>query len=139
MSGKGPILIVDDDRDDHETMEQAASDLGIKNKLLFFLNGKEVLSYLSLTTDQPFLIMCDMNMPEVNGIELRNRINEMESLWVKAIPFVFFTTSASPQSVRQAYEKGLQGFFEKPSNYEDLKRLFKKVYDYWNDCRHPTI
>lgn len=66
-----------------------------------------------------------MKMPEVNGIELRSQINETETLRAKAIPFIFFTTSASAQSIRQAYEAGLQGFFEKPSNYEDLKRLLR--------------
>ena len=138
MSKKGVILLVEDDKDDQHLIIDILKSLNIKNEVVCFLNGKEALAYLLALTDSPFLIICDINMPVMGGIELRRNISNNEILRKKSIPFVFLTTTASPSAVREAYDMSVQGFFEKSTNIKDLKHLLQLVYEYWQQCRHPN-
>lgn len=138
MNIKGPILIVDDDTDDHFIFQEIASDLQLENKMIFFRSGLEILPYLQTTNDRPFIIFCDINMPGMGGLELRKKINEDEYLKNKSIPFVFFTTAASKEQIREAYNLTVQGFFLKESRFDQTERTFKLVIDYWEKCKHPS-
>src|SRR5215210_4071759 len=102
MPNRGPVIIVEDDTDDKEILQEVFTSLGIKNELKFFGDGEEVLYYLKTTTDKPFIILTDVNLPKMRGTELQKRINEDESLRRKSIPFIFLTTSANPTAVRKA-------------------------------------
>lgn len=74
MSQSGPIIVVEDDDDDQFLVKQSLSELGVKNQCLFFSNGQQAYRYLLDSKEQPFLILCDINMPVMNGLELRERI-----------------------------------------------------------------
>lgn len=78
---------------------EAIQQLEVSNKTRFFDNGQEALSYLLTTAEHPFLIFCDINMPELNGIELRNEMNNDEYLKSKSVPFIFLTTAANKEVV----------------------------------------
>src|SRR5438270_10746427 len=108
MSMKGPIIFVEDDPDDQELFTQALSELTLDTSFKFFSNGEEALKYLKQTTEQPFVIFCDINMPRLNGIELRNEINKSEYLKKKSIPFVFFTTALNRELVDEAFSLSVQ-------------------------------
>ena len=86
---KGPIIIVEDDVEDREIMQEIFTELQIHNELRFFSDGHDVINYLRNTKDKPFIIMTDVNMPGVNGIELREEIMKDENLRRKSIPFIF--------------------------------------------------
>ncbi len=90
------------------------------------------------TPDKPFLIICDVNMPELSGIELRRQLNENDYLREKSIPFIFFSTSAQPNHVSEAYQTMVQGYFEKPNNILEMKTRLKTILDYWTHCKHPN-
>ena len=139
MAKKGPVIIIDDDIDDHDMFQYVLERIDPGNEVKFFLNGEEVLHYLQTTTDKPLLILSDLNMPRMGGMELRKIINEHEYLRRKSIPFIFFTTSASPQEVTEAYEICVHGFFQKPDNIDKLQSMLKRIIDYWKDCLHPNI
>ncbi len=81
----GPILIIDDDLDDWEIFKMIFTELGVENNLLFFDKAKKALDYLYETKDKPFLILCDVNMPLMTGIEFRKKLNEDEYLRRKSI------------------------------------------------------
>lgn len=138
MTKKGPIILIEDDKDDQELMKEILHQVHISNELICFTNGKEALQYLKTTSEQPFLILSDVNMPLMNGLELRALINEDEELRNKSIPFVFLTTTASRSAVKQAYDMSVQGFFEKGSNMKDIGKTIRLIYDYWQLCRHPN-
>lgn len=138
MNSKEPIIIVDDDTDDHAIFQEVAERLNLQNELLFFRNGLELLAYLRITTQKPFIIFCDMNMPQMGGLELRRHINEDEFLRKKSIPFVFFTTAASNEQIREAYDLTVQGFFLKESSFIETENTFKLILDYWSKCKHPN-
>jgi CheY-like chemotaxis protein len=138
MNVKEPIIIIDDDTDDHAIFQEIAQRLNLANKLVFFRNGVEVLSYLRTTLDKPFIIFCDINMPVMNGLDLRREINADEFLRKKSIPFVFFTTAASADQVREAYDLTVQGFFIKESSFIETENTFRLILEYWDKCKHPN-
>jgi len=61
-------------------------------------------------------------MPKLTGLELRAKVHENEDLRLKSIPYLFFTTSAEQKHVIEAYSISIQGFFVKPSNFQELKK-----------------
>ena len=133
-----PIIFVEDDVDDQNIFSDALKQLDIPNQHKFFSNGEEALEYLDTTSEQPFVIFCDVNMPKLNGIELRNRINESDYLRRKSIPFIFFTTASNQNLVNEAFDLSVQGFFKKPNDFADVKSIIKKVLDYWYSSKHPN-
>jgi CheY-like chemotaxis protein len=133
---KGPIIIVDDDKDDQEIYAEAIKAVGIPNQIIFFDGGKPALEYLSTTKDQPFIILSDVNMPQMNGLEFKAMIQQDNYLRQKGIPFVFISTNASAYAVRQAHSLSVQGYFEKPNSMQFIKAMFKKLFDYWELCKH---
>jgi CheY-like chemotaxis protein len=107
------------------------------NPIEFFGDGQQALAYLEKTKEQPFLILCDINMPRMNGIELRQRIDASGYLRKKAIPFIFLTTAGEDRLVELAYTSTIQGFFQKAHSYEDLKQQLNMIVMYWLRCSHP--
>jgi CheY-like chemotaxis protein len=133
-----PILIVEDDPDDQDILKSVCAEIGVEEQLLFFNNGNKVFEYLKTTTQKPLLILCDINMPLMDGLELLESINHDVFLKRKSIPFIFFSTAASPAQVRRAYELSVQGFFLKENSFEELKKTMHLILLYWLKCRHPN-
>lgn len=133
---KGPIVIVDDDKDDQEIYIEAIKALAIPNEIHFFDNGKAVLEYLSTTEEQPFILLSDINMPGMSGLELKKHMQEDSYLASKGIPFVFISTNATKVSVRHAHALSVQGYFEKPQSLEAFKDMLRRLFDYWQLCKH---
>ncbi|MBT1704511.1 response regulator [Fulvivirgaceae bacterium PWU20] len=139
MNIVGPIILVDDDHDDHEIIKSICENLGVCQYLKFFDNGFDLVSYLKTSGETPFLILCDINMPHINGMALRKLISEDAFLKRKSIPFIFFSTAATPDQVKEAYEDlTVQGFFIKGNTFQDTERRFKNILQYWSDCKHPN-
>ena len=134
----GPIISIEDDLDDQEVFADALAELKVQNKVIFFTNGIEALEYLRTTVDQPFIIFCDINLPNLNGIEIRNEIFNDDYLRKKSIPFIFMTTSSDLQVVREAYNLSIQGFFTKPLSMKDIIEDLKEILNYWSKCKHPN-
>ncbi len=133
---KGPIVIVEDDKDDQDIYTEAIKSLGITNILYFFNSGIEVLKYLNETEEQPFIILSDINMPGMTGLKLKKQMQEDPYLSAKGIPFVFISTNASNTSVRHAHALSVQGYFEKPNNMEGFKDMLQSLFAYWSRCKH---
>jgi CheY-like chemotaxis protein len=133
---KGPIIIVEDDKDDQSVYSEALKAIGVPNEVLFFGGGKETLEYLSATEDQPFIILSDINMPGMNGLEFKRHIQEDPYLVTKGIPFVFISTNATKVSVRHAHALSVQGYFEKPHSMDAIKAMLRTLFDYWALCKH---
>ncbi len=138
MNKNGAIIIVEDDTDDQEMFNLVFKELSYKNEIIFFNDGQEALAYLTAESTEPFIVFSDINMPKLNGLELRKQIHENESIRIKTIPYLFFTTSAQQHAIIDAYSKSIQGFFIKPSNFEDLMQLVKVIIEYWQKCESPN-
>ncbi len=139
MSKKGNILIIEDDIDDKELLEELIIEIGVVNNIVWKLNGAEALSYLCTTTDPMFIIFSDINMPIMNGLELKRKIEADPVLRKKSIPFIFYSTTANLETVVEAYtDLTIQGFFKKGSDYNRTKAVVKTIIEYWKDCVHPN-
>jgi CheY-like chemotaxis protein len=139
MPHRGPVIIIEDDPDDQEIVEDAFKEIGTTHQLVFFNKSFDAFDYLQTTTSQPFLILCDMNLPQQNGVEFKRQIDNDPLLRPKSIPFVFFSTSVKKKDVDTAYnELTIQGFFQKSTNYEDLKHVLHVIMEYWKVCKHPN-
>jgi CheY-like chemotaxis protein len=138
MDKTGSIVIIEDDEDDQEMLTQVFKQLEYKNEIIFFDDAEEALKYLISTSVKPFIVLSDINMPKLNGLELREQIHENEDLRMKCIPYLFFTTSAEQEHVIDAYSKSVQGFFIKPSKFEKLKDMIRKIVEYWQECESPN-
>ncbi|HMI77207.1 MAG TPA: response regulator [Ferruginibacter sp.] len=138
MNKTGPIIIIEDDKDDQEVLDKIFTALDYKNEIIYFTEGEKALEYLTSTAIEPFIILSDINMPKLNGMELREKIHTNEDLRIKCIPYLFFTTSAEQKHVVDAYSKSVQGFFVKPSSIEKLKHSLKVIVEYWQECESPN-
>ena len=135
----GPIIIIDDDADDRGIFESALEELTINNKRLWFTNCKDAFDHLRKTDEQPFIIFCDVNIPELAGIEFKRQIDKDPSLRRKSIPFIFYSTSVDQATVNEAYtQMTVQGFFQKKGRYDEIKKDIKLILEYWQECRHPN-
>ncbi len=138
MSRIGPIIIAEDDVDDQEIMREVFESLSIANPLHFFTRGEEVLDYLATTQEKPFIIISDVNLVGMNGLELRRQINANEELRRKSIPFVFLSTSTNHLAIMEAYDMMVQGFFKKENNFKQIQNCIRMIMEYWMICRHPN-
>ena len=138
MNKTGPIIIIEDDLDDQEILADIFKELNYKNKLVFFGDSVQALEYLTDTDIEPFLVLSDINMPKLSGIELREKVHNNEDLRLKSIPYLFFSTSAEQSHVIDAYSRSIQGFFIKPNNYDKLKSVIIKIVEYWQECESPN-
>ena len=131
------ILLAEDDSDDQDILGEIFKELNYNNELIFFGDSMKALQYLTDTDIEPFLVLSDINMPKLNGMELREKIHNNEDLRLKSIPYLFFSTSAEQAHVIDAYSRSIQGFFVKPGNYEKLKNIIVKIVEYWQECIAP--
>jgi CheY-like chemotaxis protein len=138
MNKSGPIIIIEDDIDDQDILGEIFKELNYKNELIFFSDSIKALAYLTETEIEPFLVLSDINMPKLNGLELREKIHNNEDLRLKSIPYLFFSTSAEQRHVIDAYSRSIQGFFVKPNSYEKLREIIVKIVEYWQECESPN-
>ena len=121
MNKRGPIIIIED----------------YHNEIIFFTDGNHALDYLNRTDVQPFLILSDINMPRIDGFELRKKVFTNDQLQTKCIPYLFFTTGANKKAVIEAYALSVQGFFLKPVSVPALQNTIRKIVEYWQECIAP--
>lgn len=135
----GPIILVEDDIDDQEIIIDALQTLGLQNEIKTFDTGQKALDFLKIMERQPFMIISDVNLPVMNGLQLKFEIQNDEYLRSKSIPFILLSTSADKKAVEEAYELQVQGFFVKEITYEGINKQLKGIIDYWKTCRHPNF
>jgi CheY-like chemotaxis protein len=137
MNKNGPIIVIEDDADDQDILKEVFEKSGFKNEIIFFLDGNLALEFLNNSQNKPFLILSDVNMPKMDGFELKRRIHTNEELSIKCIPFLFFTTGSNKKSVIDAYSMAVQGYFKKPNTIGELEQTIKTIVHYWQQCISP--
>ena len=139
MPKSGPIILIEDDPDDQKIFAEVLASLNLKNIIHWFTNGPEALAYLKGSSEQPFIIFCDINLPKQTGIEFKKKLDGDPTLRKKSIPFLFYSTSVNKASVTAAYtEMTVQGYFEKPGTLEETRKVLQIIFSYWQVCRHPN-
>jgi CheY-like chemotaxis protein len=127
------ILVIEDDEDDRDILKEIFRDLGYKNKIIFFSDSTEALDYIRQPEIEPFIIISDINMPKLGGLELRNIIIEEEVLGDKDIPYIFISNAQDEYSIKQANKLAIQGYIHKGNDYNKYKEKIKNLIDYWKE------
>ena len=138
MNKNGPIIVIEDDIDDQEMLQVAFQKMETGNEIIFFLDPEKALNFLNQTNVVPFLILSDINMPRLNGLELKRKIHTNTQLQTKCIPYLFFTTSAEKKAFIEAYSMSAQGFFIKATAIDELEETLRIIIAYWQRCYSPN-
>lgn len=131
------ICIIDDDSDDQELITEIFEEMQFPYRLEFFIGAEPLLKRMENGKDVPFIIICDVNLPTINGFELRERLLKDRRTEAVSVPFIFWSSYASPAQIRHAYELKAHGFFIKEQRYQDWKVTLIQIIQYWQKSRIP--
>jgi CheY-like chemotaxis protein len=139
MKKDGPILIIDDDEDDRFLFEELLKSLDLPNEVILLDDSTKVIAFLQQDHIKPFMVISDINMPRMNGFELRDEILKYPDLTEKTFPFIFFTTVGNGYTVEEAFKRSIQGYFHKKSDMGELREILLEITDYWRNSEMPEI
>jgi CheY-like chemotaxis protein len=136
MKNNRPILLVEDDKIDAMTVMRALKDLKITNTLVHVYNGLEALDHLkNLNYEKPCIILLDLNMPKMNGIELL-KVLKNDAL-LKKLPVVVLTTSNAEKDKTESFNLSVAGYMLKPVDYKQFVDVIKDINFYWTISEIP--
>jgi CheY-like chemotaxis protein len=136
MRNSRPVLLVEDDRVDAMTVKRAMKDLNVANPLVHTLNGEEALEHLvNDYNEKPCVILLDLNMPKMNGVEFLKVIKADEKL--KTTPVVVLTTSRDTRDKFETFELNIAGYIVKPADYKKFVEAIRTVNLYWTTSELP--
>ena len=131
------ILIVEDNHEDAELAIRALKKNHLANNLIHVIDGAEALDFLFAqgvysgrdVNNVPKLILLDLKMPKVNGLEVLQKIKS--NLLTKTIPVVILTSSAEDPDVKKSYELGANSYIVKPVEFNNFAKTITDLGMYW--------
>ncbi|RFP13874.1 MULTISPECIES: response regulator [unclassified Duganella] len=131
-----PILLVEDDHVDIMTIKRALKEIHVGNAVVSMEHGEAALAYLrDPAQDRPCIILLDLNMPVMNGIEFLQQIKLDASL--RRIPVVVLTTSEEQQDKVRSFDLGVAGYMAKPVDYRRFVEMMRSIDLYWTISEMP--
>lgn len=124
------ILLIEDDNIEIMKLQRTVSKLELKHKITQAKNGEEALEFLNSDDRLPDIILLDLNMPRMSGIEFLEILKKDNAL--RYLPTIVLTTSENRADLLECYKIGIAGYVIKPLKYEDYESKLNKVLDYWN-------
>ncbi len=122
------VLFIEDDMIETMKLQRATSKFQTKHRIIEAKNGEEALEILK-GESLPDIVLLDLNMPRMSGIEFLSQIKADEKL--KYLPIIILTTSENRVDLLKCFEIGIAGYIIKPLKYEDYESKLKKIFDYW--------
>lgn len=124
------IILVEDNIADAELVKIAVSELELPVVVEHAQGNEELLTYFENNDFKDVvLILLDLNMPRVNGIEILCKIKSREGR--NAIPVVIFTTSSSKMDIMNCYDNGANAYVCKPIDYDTFNQNIKAIVEFW--------
>jgi CheY-like chemotaxis protein len=138
------ILVVEDDRDDALLIQRALRRAKLINPLQVLANGEQAIQYLKgdgqysdrLTYPLPELVLLDLQMPRVSGLEVLKWIREQPEF--RTLPIVILTSSDQAPDARRAYELGANSYLIKPGNFQELAQMAQRLGASWLLVKEPA-
>ncbi|MFS4455987.1 response regulator [Maribacter sp. 2304DJ31-5] len=124
------ILFIEDDTIETMKLQRTVSKFQLKHTIIEARNGEEALKILKSDAELPGIILLDLNMPRMNGIEFLRVLKEDDKL--KYLPTIILTTSENRADLLECYRIGIAGYIIKPLKYEDYESKLQKVLAYWD-------
>lgn len=138
------LLLADDDEGHLELIKRNLKRGGITNEIICFSDGKEILDFLfpanngpHLTKGGRYLLLLDIRMPKVDGVEVLKRIKEDKNL--KVMPVLMLTTTDDPEEVERCYKLGCNSYITKPVNYSKFLEVVEQLGVFINLVTFPEI
>lgn len=122
-------LLIEDDEIERLKFVRVLNKNNFPYKLTEAKNGEEALKVLE-EQDAPDIILLDLNMPKMNGLEFLRILKKNPKL--KYVPIIILSTSNNHRDLRQCYEEGIAGYIVKPLKYEDYVSKIKALVEYWS-------
>jgi CheY-like chemotaxis protein len=122
------ILIAEDDDGHADLIQEYLLDAGLDNPMVRFRNGQEVMDYLNSPhwdRDRPYLLLLDINMPKMDGMEILRRLKGNTA--TRNIPIIMLTTTDDPQEVEACYRQGCNFYITKPMGFEAFSESLKRL------------
>jgi CheY-like chemotaxis protein len=131
------ILLVEDNDDDVELTRRAFARGNLINELIVVRDGQEALDYLFATgayadrdaASLPHLVLLDLNLPKINGLEVLRRIRLAET--TKRLPVVVLTTSKEEKDIFGSYDLGANSYVRKPVDFAQFTEAVQQLGLYW--------
>ncbi len=131
------ILLVEDNPQDIEITQRAFAKGRVRNELIVVRDGQEALDYLyhremfkdPETAPRPGMILLDLNLPKVSGMEVLQQIKKDESL--KLIPVIVMTVSQREEDIVKSYNLGVNTYIQKPVEFETFMKVVNAIQEYW--------
>jgi len=129
-------MLVEDDNVDAMTVKRALKDLQVTNPLIHQVNGEDALTYLQNSNgNKPCVILLDLNMPKMNGIEFLKVVKANPEL--RQIPVVVLTTSKDERDKVETFQLSVAGYIVKPADYKKFVDAIKTLNLYWSLSELP--
>ena len=130
------ILLVEDDDIDAIGIQRSLKSLNLLNPIHRARDGLEALEVLrNDAVARPFIVLLDLNMPRMNGLEYLSAVRSDTSL--SDIVVFVLTTSQLDEEISAAYKKNIAGYIVKSSSNQDYKQLIRFLENYWNLVELP--
>ncbi|SNA78798.1 response regulator [Flavobacterium psychrophilum] len=124
------ILLIEDDTIEIMKFNRVLKTIESNHKIIEANNGEEALEILKEKENTPDIIILDLNMPRINGIEFLGILKQDPVL--KYIPAIILTTSNNHTDILECYKIGIAGYVLKHLKYDDYVDRIKKMLDYWS-------
>ena len=124
------ILLIEDDAIEVMKLHRTVASKKLDHTIIEANNGVEALEILQKKEALPDIILLDLNMPKINGIEFLSILKSDDVL--KYLPVVILTTSNNHKDVLECYKIGIAGYIIKPLKYEDYVEKIDSVLSYWS-------
>ena len=133
------ILLVEDNPDDAELTIRALKKHNLANNLLHLQDGEEALNFIfsSQPSSLPKIILLDIKMPKVDGIEVLRKIKSDENR--KIIPVVVLTSSKEERDIIETYKLGVNAYIVKPVEFEKFVSAVSEIGFFWLILNQPPI
>ena len=130
MRTQQSILLAEDDEVDAEAVQRAFKELKITNPLVLTKNGEEALAHLrNPANSRPCVILMDLNMPRMGGLELLAEIKKDEAF--RRIPVVVFTSSTYEEDKIRSFDLSVAGYMIKPTDPRKFSEMLHTIDLYW--------
>ena len=130
---RNTIFVIDDDADDRKIISDAFKEDNPQVDYAFFENADSFLKSLNSSSQLPDLILLDLNMPGMLGMQVLKELKSSPTFSV--IPIIILTTSVREKDKQNAYEIGVNCFLQKPQSYSGFLLLAKAILLLWFDIQ----
>jgi len=139
------ILVVEDDLDHLEWTLSALEECNSSHKIVIARNGREALDYLfgeevhqgRSTDDQPELVLLDLGMPGMNGLEVLSRMRDDFRTFF--VPVVMLTSASEQSPSILAFKGGLNSYLSKPLDCREFDDMLQQIRAYWHTSSFPPL